>query len=415
MRIFLVGGFVRDMKFGLYPMDKDYVVTGYTEKELLNSKLFGVKLKKISSQNFPVYHDQKGNEWSLARREQKQGEGYHGFNVQFGPEVTIEADLSRRDLTINSMAIEVFDDMNTRPLEIIDPYGGLKDIENKVLRHTSLAFQEDPVRVLRLARFRARFGPDWVVADETKDLIYKMNKAGILSELTPERIWKEMSRALMEDYPRLFFDTLLQCDVLHILFPELYKLKTALESYKFHPEGEAYSHTMLVITQAARMKYDLETRLACLVHDLGKGATPRSELPKHYGHDIKGAHIAREFCSRLRIPAKIRDRCVKATRYHMTGHRLDQTNPKTYVKMFDRMGLLNDPNIVPLLLRLFICDHRGRLGSENSDISHLELFNRKASAYMETKFNDVFPYGETNVNKIKQELFKARVQAVKSA
>ena len=234
-------------------------------------------------------------------------------------------------------------------------------------------------------------------------------------ELQPERVWKELSRALMEDHARLFFDTLLECDALHVLFPEVYRLKTALEARRWHPEGDAFYHTQLVLTQAAKLDYDLETRFACLVHDFGKGITPRSELPKHYGHDVKGVPLVREFANRLSVPAKMRDRAMKVTRYHMVGHQLDKLNAKTFVKMFDDMGALNDPGVVRLLHRVCVCDERGRLGSENNSVDHLSKLLDAFGAYSSVKFADVFPKGETNVNKIKDGMFRARVQAVRTA
>lgn len=413
MRIFKVGGFVRDIKMGRTPQDSDYLVTGATEEEFLAARPFNLSFSKVDA-DFPVYIDTDGNEWALARRETKNGIGYHGFEVEFGPEVTVEEDLSRRCLTINSMAIEIHGDTKTRPMHVIDPFGGEKDIRNKVLRHTSSAFQDDPVRVLRLARFRARFGHQWVVAPETVALVSSMAKQGALHELTAERVWKELSRALMEPHPRLFFDTLLECDALHVLFPEVYRLKTALEARRWHPEGDAFSHTQLVISRAAEMGYDLETRVMCLVHDLGKGLTPRSELPKHYGHDVKGVPIARDFLKRLKAPSQFVKHAEKVTRYHMAGHRLREMNPKTYVTMLDDMAILNDPEVVELLYRTFQCDTRGRLGSENDDISHLDLFLDVVNAYRSVKFADVFPGGETNPNRIKDGMFKARVQAIRS-
>lgn len=322
--------------------------------------------------------------------------------------VDLVTDCSRRDLTCNSVAYD------TENQQYFDPFNGQVDIENKILRHTSEAFQEDPVRVLRIARFRARFGSEWTVAQETKELIHYMAKKGVLDELQPDRIWKEMSRALMEPYPRLFFDTLLECDALHAIFPEIYRLKSALESRRRHPEGDSFSHTQLVLTQAAEMGYDLETHVMCLVHDLGKGVTPRSELPKHYGHDVKGVPIARDFLKRIKAPSRFIKHAEKVTRYHMAGHRLCQTNPKTFVKMLDDMAVMNDPWSVELLYKTFQCDTRGRLGSENDEISHLDLFLDIANAYRSVKFADVFPSGETNVNKIKQGMFNARVNAVKA-
>ena len=415
MRFYKVGGFVRDHVMGVQAKDVDYVVTGATEAELLANPPFYIKSFSKVGAEFPVYLDDSGNEWALARRERKNGTGYHGFEVEFGPEVTIEEDLSRRDLTINAMAMEVFDDMKTRLVNVIDPFNGRQDIENKVLRHTSDAFAEDPVRVLRLARFRARLGSEWTVAPETVALVSSMAKKGVLNELTAERVWKELSRALMEAHPRLFFDTLLECDALHVLFPEVYRLKTALEARRWHPEGDAYEHTMLVLTQAAINDGDLEARMAALVHDFGKGLTPRDQLPKHYGHEMTGVKVAQDFCNRLTAPAKMRDRVMKTTRYHMHMHKLDTLNPKTWVHMFEDMDAFRDPQVVELLWMVGVFDERGRLGSEMNDVQSLykvmDVFKRVAAV----KFADVFPNGETNPTKIKDGMFKARVRAVREA
>lgn len=415
MRYFKVGGFVRDHVMGVRSQDVDWVVTGATEAELMASPPFYIKSFTKVGAEFPVFLSDQGDEWALARRERKNGKGYHGFEVEFGPEVTIEEDLSRRDLTINAMAIECFNDGKTRLLDVIDPFNGQEDIVNKVLRHTSDAFQDDPVRVLRLARFRARLGADWTVAPETRALVASMAKKGVLNELTAERVWKELSRALMEDHARLFFDTLLECDALHVLFPEVYRLKTALESRRWHPEGDAYEHTMLVLTQAVENHFDLETRLACLVHDFGKGLTPRDQLPKHYGHEMTGVKVAKDFCDRLTVPAKMRDRAMKTTRYHMHMHKLDDLNAKTWVHMFMDMDAFRDPDVVLLLWAVGVCDENGRLGSEDADTSHLMKVRQVFQRVQAVKFADVFPNGEKNTTKIKDGMFKARVQAVKSA
>lgn len=415
MRYFKVGGFVRDHVMGVRSQDVDWVVTGATEAELMASPPFYIKSFTKVGAEFPVFLSDQGDEWALARRERKNGKGYHGFEVEFGPEVTIEEDLSRRDLTINAMAIECFNDGKTRLLDVIDPFNGQEDIVNKVLRHTSDAFQDDPVRVLRLARFRARLGAEWTVAPETRALVASMAKKGVLNELTAERVWKELSRALMEDHARLFFDTLLECDALHVLFPEVYRLKTALESRRWHPEGDAYEHTMLVLTQAVENHFDLETRLACLVHDFGKGLTPRDQLPKHYGHEMTGVKVAKDFCDRLTVPAKMRDRAMKTTRYHMHMHKLDDLNAKTWVHMFMDMDAFRDPDVVLLLWAVGVCDENGRLGSEDADTSHLMKVRQVFQRVQAVKFADVFPNGEKNTTKIKDGMFKARVQAVKSA
>lgn len=414
MRMFLVGGFVRDHLMGMFPNDRDYVVTGATEEEFINSNVFYEKFEKVGAA-FPVYIDTQGNEWALARRERKSGTGYHGFEVEFGPEVTIEEDLSRRDLTINAMALEIFNDAQTRVVHVIDPFNGHEDIKNRVLRHTSDAFQEDPVRVLRLARFRARFGSEWKIAPETVALVSQMAKKGVLNELTAERVWKELSRALMEPHARLFFDTLLECDALHVLFPEVYRLKTALEARRWHPEGDAYEHTMLVLTQSVRAMDDLEDRLAALVHDFGKGLTPRDQLPKHYGHEVSGVSVVEQFCNRLTVPAKMRDRVMKATRYHMHMHKLNTLNPKTWVHMFEDMDAFRDPVVVEVLYRVGVNDARGRLGHEDTDVTDLVKVKNVFKAVQAVKFADVFPNGETNPSKIKDGMFKARVQAVKTA
>lgn len=415
MRFYKVGGFVRDRLMGANSQDVDWVVTGATEVELMTNPPFNIKSFAKVGAEFPVYLSDQGEEWALARRERKVGEGYHGFEVDFGPEVTIEEDLSRRDLTINAMAIEFFDDSKTRILDIIDPFNGEDDLDNKVLRHTSDAFVEDPVRVLRLARFRARFGSDWTVAPETVALVSQMAKKGVLNELTAERVWKELSRALMEPHARLFFDTLLECDALHVLFPEVYRLKTALEARRWHPEGDAYEHTMLVLMQSVRSYDDLEDRLAALVHDFGKGLTPRDKLPKHHGHEVFGVPVVEQFCNRLTVPAKMRDRVMKTTRYHMHMHKLDTLNPKTWVHMFEDMDAFRDPVVVEVLYRVGINDARGRLGHDKTPIKHLVKVKNVFQAVRAVKFADVFPNGETNPSKIKDGMFKARVQAVKSA
>jgi tRNA nucleotidyltransferase (CCA-adding enzyme) len=404
MKVFLCGGAVRDFLMGRPVEDRDYVVVGGTPGQM---KLQG--FKQVGA-DFPVFlHPVTGDEYALARRERKTGTGYVGFETEFSTDVTLEEDLGRRDLTINSMA----QDQETGAY--VDPYNGMQDMTDKVLRHSTEAFAEDPVRVLRLARFRARFGPEWSVAPGTHNLIYKMVKKGVLDELTPERVWKEMSRALMEKHPRLFFDTLLETDALKAVFPDLWRLKSALESRRWHPEGDAFEHTMLVLTQSALWKSSLENRYAALVHDLGKGLTPREEMPSHFGHDVKGAPLVREFSDKLTVPAKMRDHAVKATRYHMYMHKLESINPKTYVKMFDDMSILNDPESVNVLYNVGIFDERGRLGSEENEVHRLVFLLIAADAYKSVKFADVFPNGETRGHVIQEKMRQARVKAVSEA
>lgn len=402
MKTYLVGGAVRDMMMGNPPKDLDYVIVGSTPEEML-----AAGFEQVGA-NFPVFlHPETGDEYALARRERKTGEGYLGFTSDFSVDVTLEEDLARRDLTVNSMAYEL-----SGYGGYVDPFDGEDDLQNKVLRHTGDAFAEDPVRVLRLARFRARLGADWTVAPETVAMVSQMAKKGVLNELTAERVWKELSRAMMEPHPRLFFDTLLETDALHVVFPEVYKLLTALESRRWHPEGNAYEHTMLVLTQAALFDFDLESRFAALVHDFGKGLTRFEDLPKHYGHDVRGVAVVEAFANRLTVPAKMRDRAMKATRYHMYMHKLDTLTPKTFVKMFDAMGAMNDPESVNVLLRVGMCDERGRLGSENNSVDQLNVLLDKFASFQSVKFADVFPNGETNGEKIKQTMHRVRTRAV---
>ena len=407
MKTYLVGGSVRDRLMGLEPKDHDFVVVGSSVEEML-----AAGFEKVGA-DFPVFlHSYTKDEHALARREKKTGTGYMGFTSEFGTDVTLEEDLSRRDLTINSMAFP-----ETRgPVDslsvLIDPFNGYQDLQNKILRHTSDAFAEDPVRVLRLARFRARMGAEWTVAPETQKLVARMAKKGVLDELTAERVWKELSRALMEPNARLFFDTLMECDALNVIFPEVYRLKSALESNIHHPEGNAYEHTMLVLTQAVKNNYDLETRFACLVHDFGKGITPLDQLPRHFGHEDYGVPVVEEFCNRLTVPAKTRDRAMKVTKYHMYMHLMDEIKSKTLVKMFMDMSAWNDPTVVDVLYQVGVCDTRGRLGAEESDVGSLSRLYVAWQAAQQTRFVDVFPAGETNVTKIKEGMYRARIRNV---
>jgi len=406
MKQYLVGGAVRDMLMGLEPKDRDYVVVGSSPSDMLAAGFSQV------GADFPVFlHPETGDEYALARREKKTGTGYLGFTSDFGTDVTLEEDLSRRDLTINSMAFEAEED-NPGHYLVHDFFGGKTDLQNKVLRHTSDAFAEDPVRVLRLARFRARYGSEWTVAPETQQLVAKMAKKGVLAELTAERVWKELGRALMEPHARLFFDTLLGCDALNAVFPEIFKLVTAPEPRLYHPEGNSYEHTMLVLTQAVKHDFDLETRFACLVHDFGKGLTPADRLPNHHGHEVVGVPVVEQFCFNLTVPARMRENAVKASRYHMYMHLLEELNNKTLVRMFMDTGAFNHPDFIDVLYRVGVCDTRGRLGAEESSVASLSRLHVAYAAARATRFVDVFPAGETNVTKIKEGMYRARIKNV---
>lgn len=397
MQIYKVGGCVRDMLMGVEPKDIDYVVVGSNVDEMLQS---GYKMGGIS---FPVFRDENGDEYALARKETKTGAGYVGFEFDID-DVSLSDDLFRRDLTCNSIAMDSAGN-------IVDPFGGQQDIDDKILRHTSDAFLEDPVRVLRVARFMARFGDSWKIAPETKRMISRMGKKGVLHELQPDRVWKEMSRAIAEPHPHLFFETLYQCDVLHFIFPEIYRLVSATESLQWHPEGNAFAHTMLVIKQAAINKFSPLDVFCALVHDIGKGLTPIEKLPTHYGHDVNGAKFVGEFCDKYHVPNEYRGIAKFVTRYHMYMHKLNSLNPSTYVKMFDGCG--GKYEYVVALYNLGICDERGRLGSENVDISgHADVY-KYFEAYKSVRFADIEKLqGVTDGEKIKNTIFAERVKAV---
>lgn len=395
MKTYIVGGAVRDYLLGLEPKDKDYVVEGSTPAQM---KLRG--FKQVGA-DFPVFlHPETKEEYALARTERKTGIGYVGFTTDFTPNITIEQDLQRRDLTINSMAIEAKTDKDWL---LFDPFGGHQDLHNKILRHTSDAFSEDPVRVLRIARFRARFGKDWKIAPATALLIHKMGKDGLLDELTTERVLKEMSRALEEKFPRLFFDTLLELDVLHIIFPEIYALKHSLESRFWHPEGDSYEHTMLVIEQA---RATFEDRFIALTHDLGKTLTPKEKLPAHHGHENVGVTLVEQFSLRLRIPKQLRLAAMEVCKNHMLMKNLHTLNPKTVVKLFDS---LKYPDY---LYNLAKADHRGRQGYERANINHLLIFYEYKKAYDSVRFEDIKPTALTS-NSIKNAFRHARLAAVR--
>lgn len=401
MKAYLVGGAVRDTLLFRQVKDRDYVVVGSTPESMEAIGFHNV------GADFPVFlHPETGDEYALARTEKKTGKGYNGFTTDHSDTVTLEADLLRRDLTVNAMAM--VDDL------VVDPFDGQQDLEDKVLRHVDdEGFVEDPVRVLRLARFQARFGPSWSVASETKDLVKKMVSSGLLGELTKERVWKELERSLMENHPRMFFDLLLETGALEVVLPELFDLKSATENVKWHPEGDAYEHTMLVLTQSAQHLGDLMDRLAALLHDLGKGATPKDELPKHYGHDVKGSYMVKDFCEKYCVATQYKKTLVLLTRYHMNMHRLDVLNPKTFVKMFDAFGVVHGTSGVNYLFRLGVNDARGRLGSEDADVvEYCYMVNELAHAYKSVKTLDVADPVKDSPQKIKQQLFSSRVKVV---
>lgn len=353
MKIFRVGGAVRDKLLGRPQQDSDWVVVGATADDLLRLGYTAV------GKDFPVFlHPQTREEYALARTERKTGPGYKGFQVHADPSVTLEDDLRRRDLTINAIAE---DDAG----EIIDPYGGMADLHNKVLRHVSPAFVEDPVRILRVARFATRFAPlGFTIADETLALMRSMVEAGEVNALVPERVWQEMSRALAEHTPSTFFRTLRRCGALHVLFPEIDRLFGIPQRAEHHPEIDTGVHTMLVVDRARQLTDDTRVVFAALVHDLGKGTTPPDVVPRHIGHEMRSVSLTEALCQRFRIPNDYRDLAKLVARYHGDCHRAAELRPETILKLLEKLDALRRPERLPQFLLACQADAQGRTGRE---------------------------------------------------
>lgn len=359
MKIYLVGGAVRDELLGKQAYDHDWVVVGATAEQMLDQGFQQV------GKDFPVFlHPKTKEEYALARTERKAGTGYHGFDVFAEPTVTLEEDLIRRDLTINAMAKD--DDGG-----IVDPYGGQQDLEARVLRHVSDAFSEDPLRVLRVARFAAKLSTyGFTLADETQTLMQQMVMSGELQDLTPERVWQEVSKALNTPKPSVFFQVLDQVGACEVLFPELYQLHGVTQPEKYHPEGDVWIHTMMVLDAAAILSDDEDVRFAALVHDLGKGATPEAYWPSHKGHESAGVPLVKALCERYRIPKKVQQLAEKVTEYHgmihkgLTSEKLPHLKPGTFLKVLKACGALKSQAVFEQVLLACEADAKGRLGFE---------------------------------------------------
>ena len=356
MQVYLVGGAVRDHLLGHPYHEKDYVVVGATPEQLLAQGFQPV------GKDFPVFlHPETKDEYALARTERKSGHGYHGFEFHTDPSVTLEEDLIRRDLTINAMAMD--SDGN-----VYDPYGGQQDLCNKVLRHVSNAFVEDPLRVLRIARFAARYHAlGFVVAPETLLLMQELAESGELDALTPERVWKETSRALMEAHADVYFETLRACGALKVLFPELDALFGIPQRPEYHPEIDCGVHTMMSLQQACRANYSLDVRFAVLLHDLGKALTPADELPRHIMHEERGIRPVTEVCDRLRVPTNTKQLALAVCKEHLKCHQALSLKPGTLWRLLQRLDVLRRPERVEAFVQACECDSRGRLGLEDRD------------------------------------------------
>lgn len=353
MKVYRVGGCVRDRLLGLPVNDIDWVVTGATAAQMQAAGY------KAIGKDFPVFlHPESKQEYALARTERKTAPGYKGFEISADPATTIEQDLLRRDLTINAMAE---DDQGN----LVDPYGGQKDIEDRILRHVSDAFVEDPLRVLRVARFAARFHKlGFTIAEDTRDLIRQIGQSGELDALVPERVWSELSRALDEADPDVFFTSLRDCGVLVRLFPEIDALFGVPQNAKYHPEIDTGVHVMMALQASAALGHDNETRFAVLMHDLGKATTPASVLPSHHGHEARGKKPVKAFCRRWRVPRSHTELALITTEFHLLVHRAIELKPSTLLKLFIRADSLRKPLRFQKMLDACRADIRGREGSE---------------------------------------------------
>ncbi|RDS83241.1 multifunctional CCA addition/repair protein [Dyella psychrodurans] len=357
MRTYLVGGAVRDSLLGRPVVDRDYVVVGAQPDDML-----ALGYKPVGK-DFPVFlHPKSGEEYALARTERKTGRGYHGFAFHADPNVTLEQDLARRDLTINAIAQDEHG-------ALVDPYGGARDIERRLLRHVSPAFVEDPVRLLRVARFAARFAPlGFTVSDETMSLLQQMVRDGEIDHLVPERVWAETRKALGEAQPSAFLRVLREAGALAVLFPEIDALYGVPQRAEFHPEIDTGVHLEMVLDAAARLAPgDDLVGFCALAHDLGKALTPADELPRHVGHEQRGVKPLRELAARLRVPTEYATLAELVCREHLNAHRALDLKPSTVLKLLVSLDALRRPERLTTFLTACMADKRGRLGHEHDD------------------------------------------------
>ena len=349
MKIYMVGGAVRDALLGLPVQDRDWVVVGATPEALVAKGYVPV------GKDFPVFlHPASREEYALARTERKTAQGYRGFAVHAASDVTLEEDLARRDLTINAIA-------QSEDGVLTDPYGGQRDITARVLRHVTEAFAEDPVRILRVARFAARF-PDFNIAPDTMALMQRMVANGEVDALVPERVWQELARGLMAQQPSRMFEVLRECGALTKLLPEVARLWGVPQRAEYHPEVDTGVHLMMVLDMAAQMNAPLAVRFACLGHDLGKGTTPQAEWPRHIGHEERSARLLKALCLRLRVPNDCSELADVVAREHGNIHRSGEFGAAALVRLLERCDVFRKPERFADILLACECDARGRLG-----------------------------------------------------
>lgn len=398
---YAVGGAVRDALLGLPVQDRDFVVVGATPAEMLARGFRPV------GKDFPVFlHPESQEEYALARSERKTAPGYAGFSFHAAPDVSLEQDLARRDLTINAIA-------RAADGTLIDPHGGRTDLDARIFRHVGAAFVEDPVRILRLARFAARF-TDFTVAPETMALMRTMVDSGEIDALVPERVWQELARGLMEARPSRMFAVLRECGALRRLLPELDRLWGVPQRAEYHPEIDTGVHVMMVVDTAAQRHHGLAVRFAALTHDLGKGTTPRDEWPRHIAHEARSVKLVEAVCGRLRAPAECRDLALLAARYHGDIHRAEELRPDTIVRLFEKTDALRRPQRFAQILEACAADFNGRLGWEDKPYPAADRLRRALAAVQSVRAGEIAR--ETpDPEQIPERIRAARIAAVKTA
>jgi len=375
IKIYLVGGAVRDKLLNRPIKDRDWVVVGATPDYMLQQGY-----QQVGS-DFPVFiHPKSGEEYALARTERKSGAGYQGFKCYAGVDVSLEDDLLRRDLTINAMA-------ESEDGHLTDPYNGQADLANKVLRHVSDAFTEDPLRVLRVARFHARYGASgFTIAEETMALMTRISQSGELNALTVERVWTETERALLEGSPRLYFETLQRCGALQVLFPDLNCLFGIPQTAEHHPEIDTGIHTLMVLDQSVTLSASLDrhaalgVRFAALMHDVGKGKTPKCELPSHHGHEASGEHLIKLFCTHYKVPTAVTRLAKLVARYHLHAHRAFELKPATLMRLLESLDAVRRPETLEHYLLACEADSKGRTGFESRPYPQADYLRDAAHA-----------------------------------
>ena len=401
-KTYLVGGAVRDRLLGLPVVDQDWVVVGATAAEMVDAGYLPI------GKDFPVFlHPESKEEYALARTERKSGKGYHGFTFHASPEVTLEEDLARRDLTLNAMAED-------ESGAIIDPYNGQDDLQHKRLRHVSTAFDEDPVRILRVARFHARYRAlGFSVADETLDLMRAMVDNQEAAALVPERVWQETHKALLGENPRVFFETLRECNALAVIFPEIDCLFGVPQPEQWHPEIDTGLHTMMVLDQACAASNEPATRFAALCHDLGKGVTPKDQWPSHHGHEKTGADLVKTLCARLRVPADYRDLAYLVARFHTHLHRIEDLTASKICKMLASLDVMRKPARFAQFLIACEADARGRLGLEHRQYLQADYLEQAANVFCAVDAATIAASCKDK-SQIAGAIHQARVSAVKA-